>query len=1171
MRLKSIKLAGFKSFVDPTNIPFPSNRVAIVGPNGCGKSNVIDAVRWVMGESSAKYLRGESLADVIFSGSTSRQPVGQASVELNFDNAERGLGGEYASYSEILIKRQVTRDGQSVYYLNNTRCRRKDITDIFLGTGLGPRSYAIIEQGTISRLIEAKPEELRIYLEEAAGISKYKERRHETELRIQHTRDNLARLNDIREELSKQLEHLQRQANTAEKYKFLKEEERLLRAQLLCLRWQGFYEQSQAGETAIKVQELDLELHVTDQRHSDTELEKQRLLHNELSDTLHEVQGRYYSFGAEITRLEQTIYHHRERSQQVETELTHIQQAWDEAKRHIETDQQNITDLTTQSTALEPEYNAAILLAEETAATLADAEQSMHEWQLRWDTFNQEIATATKSAEIEQMRIQHLEQRIHAAKQRLEKLQNDRQQLDEQPIQKEIVVLTEHVAEQRDHREQLQQEIATVAQQISVQREQNQQRTNELNSLRSELQRTHGQHASLEALQQAALGKHKGAIADWLTQHQLVERPRLAQMLQVEVGWENAVETVLGQYLEAICVEGFDVASALFTHLPNGNNLSLFDTTATAISRAAQPGAISLLSKVTAECALDALLAHIYIADDLPTAVQITRTLSAHESVITPDGIWLGKSWLRVRRDHDEKMGVLRRERELIEFDQRINALTVQADALQQQLRQGEEAINKLEQQRGLYQQKFAEYQTMTASLDAQLRIQQSRLEQVQQRVQQLSAEEVELNAQITRDQQELLNLRAAWEKAMQTLNLLADKRGELTEQRTCQRDAVEMLREQARAHREVAHSLALRMQSLTTRLQATSQNQARVQKQLTGFEERTASLRLTHAELIAPLADLANQLEQILAKRLTVENELTSVRQQVNHVEYELREWEKKRSLLEQTIQQLRQQLEQKRMEWQGLQVRCHTLQEQLTEAGYQLDEIRTGLPFDATETSWEEQSQKVANRIERLGPINLAAIDEYAIQAERKTYLDAQNADLVEALETLETAIRKIDRETRARFKETYEKVNECFMALFPRIFAGGSAYLELTGEDLLDTGVTVMARPPGKRNATIHLLSGGEKALTAIALVFAIFQLNPAPFCMLDEVDAPLDDTNIGRFCDLVKEMSEKTQFIFISHNKLAMEMAQHLTGVTMHEPGVSRLVTVDVEEAIAMAST
>jgi chromosome segregation protein len=1167
MRLKSIKLAGFKSFVDPTTVSFPSNLGCVVGPNGCGKSNIIDAVRWVMGESSAKNLRGENMTDVIFNGSVNRQPIGQASIELVFDNTDGTVGGEFARFAEIAIRRKVTREAISEYYLNGTKCRRRDITDIFLGTGLGPRSYAIIEQGMISRLIESKPEELRVFIEEAAGISKYKERRRETENRMRRTLENLERLTDLRDEMGRQLQHLERQAQAAERYTELKKEERLYRAQLQALQWQALDGQVKGHEQAIRDLEVKLESVIAEQRSVDADIEKYRDQHTQLNDVFNEVQGRFYGVGAEIARAEQTIQHQQERGRQLKDDLLQTESNYLQAKEHLDSDLDKQQRWGNEIEEIQPELEMAQGSEEETAAAMLEAEQAMQEWQQQWDEFNQRALDPRQKAEVQQSRIQHLEQALQRIQQRIAKLEEEKQQLSAGPVEEDIELLHEQLAETDLQLEEQQQLLHEQSEQIQQRREQNTSIDHQLNEVRNELQSKRGRSASLEALQQAALGRQQGAISDWLQNNGLSDNQRLAESIKVAAGWETAVETVLGEHLQAVCVDGIDAVAALLGSLDQGSITLLDGGNAEIVDSTLSP---TLLSKIDSGELAGSLLAGVYTAEDLPSALALRTKLASHESVITPEGLWLGVNWLRVARDSDEQAGVLQRQQELEELSVAIDDSAALADQLEEDLLVGRTALTDLEAQREQLQSSLQSQNSRQNELRSELSAKQVRVEQISSRRDRINSEIDESREQFQQEQESLGEARMILSEAIEGMEQDSTQREELLAQRDECRTKLDQARQRARHDKDSAHQLAMRYQSLRAQLDAMNQNIDRTQSQVEQLQERVASLKEAIAGADDPLEEVKLELEAQLEKRLLVEEELSEARRKVDEVEHSLRESESKRSGIESRTEQVRSELERVRVEVQGLQVSRRALEEQLIESQYDLPTVLDNLPEDAAEKTWQENLESIGRRITRLGPINLAAIDEYKSQSERKTYLVAQNNDLEEALSTLENAIHRIDKETRQRFKDTFERVNSSLQELFPKVFGGGTAYLEMTGDDLLDTGIAIMARPPGKRNSTIHLLSGGEKALTAIALVFSIFRLNPAPFCMLDEVDAPLDDANVGRYARLVKEMSKSVQFIYITHNKIAMEMADQLLGVTMHEPGVSRLVTVDVDEAAELAA-
>ncbi len=1162
MRLKTIKLAGFKSFVDPTSVHFPSNLSAVVGPNGCGKSNIIDAVRWVMGESSAKNLRGESMTDVIFNGSGGRKPVGQASIELVFDNSEGTLRGEYGAYNEIAIRRKVTRDGQSSYYLNGNKCRRRDITDIFLGTGLGPRSYAIIEQGMISRLIESKPDELRVYIEEAAGISKYKERRKDTESRIRRTMENLERLTDIRDELGRQLSRLERQAKAAEKYAEYKQEQRQVSAELLALKWREHERAAASQRQVIGELELEQERIVTERAACDTSIEKGRDAYTEANDKFSEVQARFYKVGADVARIEQAIQHAQQRAQELQQDLQQTDSSFAESQQQLDADRGRASGWQAELDQLLPDLELVTAAQAASAQALEEAEQQMASWQGRWDEFNQSSATPRQQAEVQQSRIQHLEQMLRRLSERQQSLSSEAEEFHASPAEDELALLQESLAEAQMRREQVSQRQQQLQDDVEQARRSDRELGAELDQLRSEQRQLQGRQSSLEALQQAALGDD--SERQWLQQSGLAEQPRLAALVEPQPEWTVAVETVLGSYLQAVAVDSIADQIDKLSSFSKGELLLV----APPQSGAGAGGGVRLSGLVRGDHA-NALLDTVYAADDLAAALALQPQLGAGESVVTREGIWLGANWLRVARDKDATAGLLQRKQELEQIEltlaaqgQRIAAAVEQREAL-------EATIANLEGQRRDAANQLAEQQSYYTELRSKLSGFEVQIEQYKARQQRAEGELAEVRSQYGQEQESLAEARAILQQSLDLMERDSALREELLGERDSVRQRLDEVRHRARQDRDHHQELAMRERSLTTQLASVREGIGRLEIQVERLAERREQLRVAFEIKEEPGDNHHAELEEQLELRVAVEAELATVRATNEELEQQMRGYEQRRAELERVLFEVRGKLEQQRIGAQEITTLSRTIEQQIEEKQHTLEALLEALPDGADKREWEQTIEQIEQRVQRLGPINLAAIDEYKIESERKDYLDQQNAELEEALQTLEGAIHKIDKETRTRFKETFDEVNKHIQALFPKLFGGGHAYLEMTGDDLLDTGVTLMARPPGKKNASIHLLSGGEKALTAIAMVFAIFQLNPAPFCMLDEVDAPLDDANVGRYAKMVEEMSEKVQFIFITHNKIPMEVANQLIGVTMHEAGVSRLVTVDVNQAAALA--
>jgi chromosome segregation protein len=1130
---------------------------------------VIDAVRWVMGESSASRLRGDSITDVIFNGSSSRKPIGAASVELLFDNSETTLEGQYAKYAEIAIRREVTRDGISTYFLNGTRCRRKDITGVFLGTGLGPRSYSIIEQGMISRLIEAKPEEVRVFLEEAAGISKYKEKRRETSNRIKHTKENLDRLLDVLDEVEKQIKHLDRQAKTAERYSRYKDDERRTNAELLALRTSELDDGANQADRQLAERKTQLEAAIARQRKQEASLEDARERQSERSDAFNGVQGRFYKVGSEIARLEQSIEHAHELRERQTKDLEQARQGAQEILEHIDKDQTEIAQLELTLNELVPGLEQARQSETASAESLHRAEEALSEWQLQWDEYSAKFNESEQMRNVEQTRSEQIESRILSFSERRKKLDEARSGASIEELKESFDELTAVEMRQRQAREEFDRHLADIAEKIRKLRDQDQKLTRLVDERRSLLNTAQGRYASVEALQKAAMGESDGDVQSWLEGEGLESNKRVAQSIDVEDGWDRAVETVLGDYLQAVCVSDIGSLTENIANFKSGDITLLNDAPGQADLASS---ADSLASKVSrAPAALEGMLGNVIVVDSLAAALATRESLKGGQSVITAEGVWLGRDWLRVSKDKDAKAGILAREHEMRRLKSDIREMQARFDSSRKLLQDGRNRQNQLEERRETMQQDAAslmtEYSESKASLDAA----KYRLDQADARQIAIAEEAGELsNDQISAEEQ-LRESKRRIDQAAEFIDELNTQRENLEARREELREELQRVREQADSDRQTVQNITIQFESRRTSKDSAAQNLARMKSQLEQFQLREKEIEEQLGQSQSPLVDNKALLETQLETRVEVEQELGAARKLVEEVESELRDLDQARMQIDQAVEEERQLVNEAEMGTRELRVRREGIADQLAQTGFEFDVLIEEMDESASIENWEEKLEKVRRRIDRLGPINLAAIDEFKEQSERKEYLDAQLEDLNSALATLEGAIRKIDRETKSRFRDTFNNVNEGFKNLFPKLFGGGHAYLELTGDDLLSAGVTVMARPPGKRNSTIHLLSGGEKALTAVALVFSIFELNPAPFCLLDEVDAPLDDANVGRFCDIVRSMSDKVQFVFITHNKVTMELARQLTGVTMQEPGVSRLVSVDLDEAVKMAAS
>lgn len=1170
MRLKMIKLAGFKSFVDPTTLPLMSNLTGIVGPNGCGKSNIIDAVRWVMGEGSARHLRGGSMTDVIFTGSSVRKPVGQAFVELIFDNSDQRLGGEWAQYTEIAIKRLLGRDGQSHYFLNGMRCRRRDITDIFLGTGLGPRSYAIIEQGMISRLIEAKPEELRIFLEEAAGISRYKERRRETEGRIQQTRDNLARLQDVRTEVEKQLAHLQRQAKTAQRYQQLQQQLQQAQIHLLALKLRHLQDNINQIQISIQQQAVSVEANLSQQRALEALSAEQHSQQQALTMQMQAQQAEWYHWSAEVKRLEQTVQHQAQLKQRLQQEQAQLQEACAAIQQHLQVDEQTLAALAEQYAETGALHAEAVHEQAWAESRLEAVEQAWQAGQTQWEQLQQALMQPHRMQEMAQTRIDQLEQQQQRLLQRWQNLQADAGAGLTAQAQEEIELLKIQLEEQAFALEDTQDQQQVIAEQLREAQQQQRLLAQSLAAIQAEVAGVSGQIQALSALQEEALPSHgSSALSRWLQRRQLEHSPHLLQNLTVEPGWELAVEKVLGFMLDALRVEALPILNQEEEVLPAGLTVWAPDEHIAGV--AYHP--LSLAHKVHSPWGLLPWLAPVWAAESLIQARQWQSQLAPYQSIITPTGFWLGRDWLHQPAVLTSQNSRIQRQRQLAGLQARQQDLLDQQAQLAGQQQQQQREIQHYQQQQAHLQQLLQQQQQQYQQGQIQFSRQQARLEQQQQRQQAVMREMEEIQSHQAQDQAAIVLARQQLQQAQAQITELSARQRALEAARQQHWTQVQLERETLDTVRQQVQALVRQLESALGQQRLLKQQQQRQQAQLDHLAARREELAQQQLVLETPSTDIQMQLTQALTQHQQAEMRLRALQDQMAAVE---QQWQQTEHSRQQQVNEglvLQQALGQARFLQQEYQVRWQLLTDEFVQTGAILETVWQTLaalqPGEAEVVALQAQIDQLAVKIKALGAVNLAAIEEYQALQERQHYLGCQYQDLERALSTLETAMQKMDQETRQRFEQCFKAVNERLQVLFPKLFGGGQALLTMTGEQWLEAGVAIMARPPGKRNSTIHALSGGEKALTAVALVFAIFELNPAPFCLLDEVDAPLDEANVGRFCELVRAMSAQVQFIFITHNKVTMELAQQLTGVTMQEPGVSRLVAVDVERAVQWA--
>ncbi|MES1926886.1 chromosome segregation protein SMC [Salinisphaera sp. T31B1] len=1166
MRLSSIRLAGFKSFVDPTTLSLASNLTGVVGPNGCGKSNVIDAVRWVTGESSARQLRGEALEDVIFNGSKARKPVGRASVELRFDNSEGKLGGQYGAFSEISIRRELARDGGSRYAINGTRARRRDVIDLFLGTGLGGRSnYAVIEQGAVNRLIEARPEDMRQVLEEAAGISKYKERRRETENRIRHTRENLDRLNDLIGEVSQRLTVLKRQAANAEKYKTFKADERRLRAELLALRWSSQNEQTRAAEAQLRATEDRLRQAISVRREAQAARDADQAEQQAIQTRVQQAQAAFYDAQGRVGRIEQALAHAREVSDMREREHKALldQIAALEARR--DEDERRRGELVVEGERLERQRSEADaqLIQARSARDAAQAEARAAEQ--AWDEHNAAEHNPVQQLDAERTRADYARQQRDKLAERDRVRRGEREAipaLDQASLDRQADELTEReraLAADLDAAErEAEADRGLRSRLVELEREVAE-RTTALAEQQAEL-------ASERKMQQAVLREDDDRINAWLAARGHGQARGVARRIRVREAWRTAAEVALGPLLRGFVVESLDAGTT--GDWPGEPVALIEDRDWTLESSSAPAPAECLADGLEGPAAIRAAAGRLFVVADLATGLAMRHQLRGDQQLITLDGCRIGPASLITPAGQSAEQGVFERE-------QRIESLAAAVDEGQQDVEARRHSLAECREHQQATQARCArldqgigEQRRAIETAGAQLQGEQLRAEQNTRRRAEIDSELAELAEQVASADEDHRQAAVRVEELESQARIFADDRKTIQARRHAARNALERERATAaQAERQLRDleveqtRIADRAESVAVRIGDSEQARADLAAKLERFEAQQPADNGEHHS--------ADDLAEARQAQQAADRSLREARSALSACEQAMQDKARAVMAAEQGVEDIRDALQQARIDVETAGVRRAGLTEQLEELGEAPLPLLEALPEDADAAQWGEAIEALERKIQRLGAINLAAIEEYDAEAEREAYLAEQHTDLSEALATLEAAIAKIDRETRARFKATYEQVNARFAEMFPELFGGGEAALELTEDDWLATGIRVMARPPGKRNASIQMLSGGEKALTAVALLFALFELNPAPFCMLDEIDAPLDDANVSRFCELVRRMSAQVQFIVITHNKLTMSLAEQLHGVTMAEPGVSRLVSVDIEQALDMA--
>ena len=1178
MRLRQIKLAGFKSFVDPTQIDVPGRLVGVVGPNGCGKSNVIDAVRWVLGESKAAELRGESMQDVIFNGAANRKPAGRASVELVFDNTEGRIGVEWGRFTELSVKRILTRDNSSAYVINNQQVRRRDVHDLFLGTGLGPRAYAIIGQGMISRIVEARPEELRVFLEEAAGVTKYKERRRETEARLSDTRENLTRVGDVIRELDGQIERLQRQAEVAREYRGLQERHGHAQSVLWLTRSRASHAEQAKFTREIEQGESAIESQMADLRAIELRLEQEREAHYAANDRASAAHGELARINTEVGRLEAEIRATLEARARYGAQVESL--GLSRTRRLEEGIQlrQRCTDLSQGAMA-----GAARL--QEARAACASLEQGLPALEAASESAREALTAARAQSASSNQEITGVSQQMQVFERsgnglllRRERLAEEQRELGHpdaarlERLQADAAAAHAEFEAAQLRGTQAEEQVTSLQAQREAQAQARTQASADLHKLEAR------QHALQETLANMEADEQ---LDPWLRTQGMDSLPRLFKRVDVESGWETAIEAVLRERVQAIEVGRLD-SMASFASMAPPARVSFYSVASVAGSGTPAPArswrALADLVSVRSGAGSEGIqgvlqewLAGVYTQPSLEAALAARAQLAPGEHFIVAAGHLVSRHSVRFFAADDRKAGLLARKREAENLERQIKAQRLIDE-------QATEALARLETQL-----RNAQHQAQTARESAgklrtrshELQIEAVRLGETIERIRQRGGQIENELEELAREEQELEQQRAAAEQRFADLDQALAQAQERVE---AARIADETADERLRGHREQTRQAETERQRQEFELASTRDRIADLEHAIEVAQSDAMRLagEIETAQLeLAKLDDSAARggLDQWLQQRVTAEQALAQARSQVDEWMLKQRQSEEQRGKLEKGLQPRRDRVTELRLKEQAARLNAEQFEGMLAEAGVDLATLEARIAEGGPSVPIADQESEIARLAQSLadlGAVNLAALEELQASTERHGFLTSQSVDLNSAVATLEDAIRKIDMETRALLQQTFDEVNRHFGELFPRLFGGGEARLSMTGEEILDAGIQVTAQPPGKRNSSIHLLSGGEKALTATALVFALFKLNPAPFCLLDEVDAPLDDANTERFCQLVRSMTEATQFLFISHNKLAMEMAEQLVGVTMQEQGVSRIVAVDIDSAARLAA-
>ena len=1163
MRLKSISLSGFKSFVDPTTIALSHNICVFVGPNGCGKSNVVDAVRLVIGESQATHIRGDSLSDVIFEGTDLRSPTVQASIELIFDNSDQKISGPYASYSDVALRREIYKDTRSKFFLNGRTCRRRDVQDLFLGSGFGARGYAIVEQGFVERLVEARPEELRQHIEEVAGISKYRERRRETEKRIRDTNENLERVRDHSAELSRHISRLSRQAREAQRFTELKDRERLARARLIVCRIRALDMTIAEHDQVVNRVQLEFQRGQTALQTTRTKIDGLREEEADVNESFNTVQGEAFEARSRSSRIEEEVSSRRLRITDLEREVRQLNSRRDNLARELAEDMSATEELVEAQDRIESERKGAQERTESANARVNDVQANFNSVQGRWNELLQEISEVERNRQVAQASLTSNAASLEELEVRQERAKHD----VDLPIERDAIeALEQELASVDLTRKSIQESLERRESELELLDSQGQADENSRLELDKQLLSTRDQLATKAAFLESALGRqHTEEHRDWLTQFDLVDNPRVGEVIEVAPEWRKALEMVLGERIKAIPVPDL---TNIFKQMSEDvfGDFMIVETALINSSSSSQ----SLLNQVSEGRDFVApMVAGVFACESLHEALQMRTTLALGESAITKSGIWVGRHWIRVSGDVSDQQGVMQ-IRESIELLQaKLSRLESENELIQDKIRKRQERSTQLRNESRITQRELHEHASKFGSIQLELQRKQLQMAENRERRERALAEleridkrEDELQGESSKHKQTIKRLTSDLQTFAEERELVESERNQLSNE-------LERVVVQSRNFGEEFRELDVKFNTTISRRESLQQSSIRRENDLLDLDRQLARLRSNRNELTEEIEKFAKERDSALSSYADVENRLNEIKSIRDRLVFDIRESSNMAVLQERNVQEIQQKLEGYREKQIQLNAdRSHLLND-VVSTQHSYEEVAENLSDGDTEEALTRSLRRISNRIERLGAVNLAAAEDLAVLSDEHELVLKQVEDLEVSQSTLQQAIEKIDRETLSMFEETLKLANERLQKVFKNLFDGGTANLVLTDEDPLSAGISIQAQPPGKRNKSVHQLSGGEKTLTAIAFIFAMFELNPSPVCVLDEVDASLDDSNVERFVSLIGEMSKDVQFLIISHNRVTMQAAESLIGVTMQEAGVSRLVSVDLETAFESA--